>query len=55
MACDKCKNPTAFPPFLGWEVLLGMGIEEFGMIAGIDMDKGIDDDVIKLIVENESA
>ena len=49
--CDKCKNPEAFPPFLALEGVISTDAGEFGMIAGVDMEGGIDDDVTRSITE----
>ena len=54
MACDRCKNVEAFPPFPLLEGLFTMDTQEFGIIVGMDKDGGMDDNVIISIVENES-
>ena len=46
MACDKCENPQAFPPFLGLEWVLAIDMGELGITTGADMD-GVDDDVTR--------
>ena len=53
VACDKCENPEAFPPFPFWGGVLTTNIGELGIIVGEDMDGEIDNDVTKSIIEND--
>ena len=52
VACDRCENPEAFPPFLALERLLATDIGELGIMVGADMEGEIADDITKSIVED---
>ena len=53
MACDKFENLKKFAPLPLWEGVLTTVMGKFGIIAGVDMDGEIDNDVTKSIIEND--